>query len=200
MMEFIKNYWSEILSILGASAWLPVVIIPLINHFSKIQATILDAHILVDGHSRAAYKDEEKIGTYLLLALNLFSSKLTLFARKIVVKVRLKNGAYLNAELSDFSSITSYNKDGSKNTFEVPIGQEFNVSRTIHQGVDNIKYIALLVENANFQYVQDISEIEIKIYFTSKCRELFSKKITLYLSDFPTHNPSHMIRRVVRYI
>lgn len=198
MLEFIKNYWSEILSIVGAAAWLPIIIIPVVNHFRKMQATILDSHILTNGKGISAYKKEEKNGIILMLVLNLFVKRTTLFAQKISMNVHLKNGAVLNTELLDFSTLTVNNSNGTKSNFDVPMEQEFNVSRTIYHDVDNIKYIAILVESANFSSVDEISKIEMTIFYTSRYKKFFSKKLILSSLDFPTFNSAKLIEKVER--
>ena len=196
MLEFISNHWTEILSVIGAAAWLPIIINPIINHFCKIQATVLDFKILTDGKSSCTLAQGEKKGTILLLVLNLFTEKMTIFARNISVKVKLNSGAILNTELLDYSAITSNNDNGTESMFIVPAEQEFNVSRTIHKGIDNIKYISMLVENASFSSAKEIDEIEINLYYSKKKKKIFSKKIVLSISDFPTYNTSHLIRKV----
>ncbi len=203
MLEYIKENCMEILSIIGAAAWLPIVFGPIIrgiiNYFRKIQATILDSRILTDGQGVSVGKRQIKKGTILMFATNLFIEKTTVFARKISVKVELKNGAKLNTELLDFSTITSNNDDKTKSIFNVPIDKEFNISRTIHPNIDNIKYIAVLVESADFARIDEISEIHIRLFYHSLKCKLFSKKIVIRSSDFPTFNSSHLIDMVERF-
>ena len=97
MENFIKDNWPEILSIIGAAAWLPIVFVPLINaiinHFRKLQATVLDARVLSDGKGISVGKKSIKTGTILLFVSNLFIKKTTIFAKNISIKVKLNNGA-----------------------------------------------------------------------------------------------------------
>ena len=146
MIDFIKTYWSEILSIIAAAAWLPIMVPQIINHFRKIHTTVLESHILTNGKGISAFTRKEKNGTILMLVMNLFVKNTTVFAHSFSIKVRLKNGATMNAELLDFSTLTSNNDDGSKSCFNVPIEHEFNIARTVHPNVDNIKCMSLLVE------------------------------------------------------
>lgn len=52
MLELITKYWSEILSVVGAAAWLPVIFPPIINHFRRIQSTVFLTidYLQMDGH------------------------------------------------------------------------------------------------------------------------------------------------------
>ena len=61
MIEFIKEYWSEILSVIGAAAWMPFIFSPIINFFRKVQVTVLDSRILSYGYLTSAI-DREKDG------------------------------------------------------------------------------------------------------------------------------------------
>ena len=197
MGDFITDNWTEILSIIGAAAWLPIVFSPIIkciiNHFRKMQVAILDSRVLTDGRGVSVGKKQIKKGTILMLVTNIFINKTTIFAREISVKVKLNNGATLNTELLDFSTLTSNNDNKTTSVFNVPVAEEFNISRTIHPNVDNIKYIAVLVESANFAKIDEISEIEIRLFYRGMNCKLFSKKIVIKSSDFPTFNSSHLI-------
>ena len=201
-MDFIKENWTEILSVVGAAAWLPIVFKPIIrgviNYFRKVNAATLDSRVLTNATSESVGRKEKIKGTILLLTVNLFVKEITLFARKLSVKVTLKNGTVSNCEMLDFSTLTSNNDDGTESTFDVPVKDEFNISRTIHPNVDNIKFVAVLVKSATFSNIDEISDIEIRLYYRNIKCDLFSKTITLKPSDFPTFNSSHLIDAVER--
>ena len=199
MIEFIKEYWSEILSVIGAAAWMPIIFSPIINFFRKVQVTVLDSRILSNGYMTSAIDREKKTGTIILMTLNFFIKKITLFAKKIDVSVKLNNGASLKTEILDFANITSENTDrGTYSDFFVPINQEFNISRTIKPNVDNIKYLAILVESASFLKIDEVSEIEIRLFYSEKKCKFFSKKVVLKFEDFPRFNASRLIDEVER--
>ena len=141
----------------------------------------------------AAERKQKKEGTILLLATNMFIKNATFFARKIIVDVKLKNGACLKTEILDFSGITSNNSDGTESTFDVSVKNEFNISRTLFPNEDNIKYIAVLVESANFSKADEIDEITIRLCPSRIFNNVFVKKITIKFEDFPTFNSSHLI-------
>lgn len=183
------------LSVIGAAAWLPIIISPIINCFRKVQATVLDLRLLSNGESFSALRGERKSGAILLLALNFYINKVTLYARNISVSVFLTNGAQLTTVLLDYSIITSNSGNGVSTTYTVPIEQEMNISRTIHPSVDNIKYIALLVENAPTLTVEEIQRIEIRLYTNGTRWNVFSKKIVIFAEDFPVYNATQLIQK-----
>lgn len=199
MKEFIAQNWAEILSVVGAAAWLPIIISPLMNCFRRVKATVLDSRILTNGHGVSVRKKQRKNGTILMIVANMFIKKVSFFARDISVKVKLKNGAKLNCEILDFSTLTSNNDDGSTSGFAVPDEKEFNISRTIHPDTDNIKYIAVLVESANFSKIDEIEEVEINLYYFSKKLSALSKKVLLKNEDFPTFNSANLISVVEHF-
>ena len=198
MLEFIKNNWTEILSVVGAAAWLPIVFSCLLNCFRKIHITILDSRVLTDAFCVAAERKQKKKGTILLLATNMFIKNATFFARKLFIDVKLINGACLKTEILDFSGIISNNYDGTKSIFNVSAEYEFNISRTLRPNEDNIKYIAVLVESANFSKVDEIDQINIRLCSSRIFNKIFAKRITIKLEDFPTFNSSHLIDNVER--
>ena len=199
-MKFIKENWTEILSIIGAAAWLPIIFKPIIrgiiNCFRKVRVTALDSRVLTNATAVSVWNEEKIGGTILMLTVNLYIKDITLFAKKISVKVTLKDKTVSNCEMLDFSTITSHNDDGTESTFHVPIKEEFNISRTINPNVDNIKHIAAIVKSTTFSNIDEISEIEIRLFYRKKECNLFSKKILLKPSDFPKFNSSHLIDSV----
>lgn len=202
MLEFIKENWTEILSIFGAAAWLPIIFKPIIravmNYFRQLHIATLDSRILTNATSISVGRKEKIKGTIILLTVNFFIKDITLFAKNISVMVKLKDGTVSNCETLDFSTLTSNNDDGTESTFDVRIKDEFNISRTINPNVDNIKFIAVLVKSATFSNIDEISEIEIRLFYRNIKCNLFSKRIILKPSDFPTFNSSHLLDTVER--
>ena len=200
MKEFFTENWTEILSIVGALAWIPILFCPIINYLRVMQGTLLDCKILTNGKGVSAGQKEKKQGTILMIAINLFINKVTIFAKFISIKVKLKNGAVLNTELLDFSTLESNNDDSTKSVFMVPIEYELNVSRTIHCNVDNIKFVSFLVESASFSSIDEVDEIVMRFYYFGNRCKLFSKKVTLVSSEFPRFNTSGLIRQVEKVL
>lgn len=173
-----------ILSLLGALAWIPILIVPVFDHFRKLHIVPLDFRILTNAYGVSADKKSKKKGTILILVLNVFIRKTTIFCKKIMAKVVLKNGTTLKTELLDFSTLTSNNDDGTKSTFAVPEGQEFNISRTVHADIDNLRYVSFLAENGSFETLDDVKEIQLILYFG----KLFRKKVRINCEEFPKFN------------
>ncbi len=185
------NTTTFILSIIGATAWLPVIFSPIINFFRKIQITLLDSITLINAVGVSKGNKEKKNGTVLMLVLNIYINKLTIFAKNISASITLKNGTKLKTELLDFSTLTSHNVNNTDSIFNIDKEMEFNISRTIYANVDNIKYVAFLVENGNFSSIDDIKEI--KLYL--KTGKYFSKKSTITNAEFPKFNSTHLIKK-----
>lgn len=185
------NTTAFILSIIGAAAWLPVIFSPIINFFRKIQITLLDSTTLTNAIGVSAGKKEKKNGTVLMLVLNIYINRLTIFAKNISANIILKNGTELKTELLDFSTLTSHNVNNTNSTFNIEKEMEFNISRTIYANVDNIKYVAFLVENGNFSSINDIEKIEIYL----KIGKHLSKKATIINDEFPKFNSTHLIEK-----
>ena len=95
-----------ILGILGALAWLPIIGSSVIDHFRKLRIVSLDSYVLTNAEGISAGKKSKKTGTILMLALNLFIRKTTIFAKSILLTVELKNKTKLQAELLDFATLS----------------------------------------------------------------------------------------------
>ncbi|MCI9333053.1 MAG: hypothetical protein HFG05_12945 [Oscillibacter sp.] len=183
-----KIDWTLVLSIIGASAWLPIIATPIINTLRKIQVALIDCEVLTSGIA-ISYDKKEKHGTILLLALNLYVESVDFFPTDISAKVKLLSGAVSNAVLLDGSTVVSNNGNGTKSKFKIPLEWEWNISRTIHHNSDNVKVVAFLVENIAFQQAQDIGTIKIIL----RSGKLSKKTIEINNSQFPHFNSSGML-------
>ena len=189
--------FTTVVSIVGAAAWIPIVIKPIYNFFRKIHIAPLDIRILTNAFGVSAGEKEKKYGTIMMLSLNIYIKELPLFAKNICSTVFLKNGTKLKTELLDFASLTSNNDNGTKTMFEIHPVQELNITRTIHPNVDNVKYVAFLVENANFKSPEDIEKI---ILYLGGYKWWNTKKSTIYIDSFPKFNSTHMFDRCEKVI
>ena len=176
-------------SFIGAAAWIPIIIKPICNYFRRVHIAPLDIRVLTDAFGVSANRKEKKIGTIILLALNIYIKESPLFAKNISSTVILKNGTKLKTELLDFSTLTSDNDDDTQSIFNIHMTQELNITRTIHPNVDNIKYVAFLVENANFKSPEEINKIKIRL---GKNKWLGVKEATVLYDSFPKFNSTHM--------
>lgn len=176
--------WAFVLSVIGALAWVPIIITPIVNTFRKVHATLFEGRVLSNGKAIPAGKKEAKGGTILLLCLDVFSKGVDFFPTEISAQIVLKGKTVSNATLLDCSTVIANNDDGTKSRFKIPLDMEWNVSRSIHKNSDNIKIVAFLVENVAFNQLYDIDEIEI-VLCSSK---LFKKKIKIQNDQFPFFN------------
>ena len=181
--------FTTIASVVGAAAWIPIIIKPICNYFRKIHIAPLDIRILTNAFGVSANRKEKKQGSILLLALNIYIKELPLFARNISATVILKNGAKLKTELLDFSTLTSNNDDDTKSIFNIHISQELNITRTIHPNIDNIKYVSFLVESANFRKPEEIDIIKLSLGGNKWWNR---KTVKISCDEFPTFNSTQM--------
>lgn len=182
--------WSFILSILGAAAWLPIIATPLVDARRKISASLLECRILTNGIGVSAITEEKKVGVLVMLVVNIFRKNVDYYPTSIQAVFKSKDGRTYNAEILDFSAITSNNEDG-KTHFSIPVDMEFNVSRTIRGNADNIKAVAFLVEGAAFKSLSEIQEICINLNFG----RWNSKTIKILAPDFPRFNSTRILSR-----
>ena len=173
--------WALVLSIIGAAAWVPIIATPVINLFRNVSAILIDSRILTNGTGVSAEKKEKKNGTILILFINVHIKNVDFFPTDISAKIKLMSGAISNAVLLDCSTVVSNNEKGRRIIFTFPHDMEWNVYRTIHGNADNIKAVAFLAENAAFQQLQDIDEIEIILHKD----KLLRKTIKIRHSQFP---------------
>ena len=62
--------------------------------------------------------------------------------------------------------------------------------------VDNIKYIGLLAENASFDAINDIDEIEIDISVGGIVSKFNKKKVKIVSDYFPRFNSSSLLKNI----
>lgn len=180
-----------ILSILGALAWIPIIGSAIIDHFRKLNIVPLDARVLTNAQGVSAGQKCKKNGTVLMLAINLFIRKTTLFAKTISLTVTLKNKTKLHTELLDFATLASNNDDGSTSVFDLPDGSGLNSYRTIKADEDNLKFVAFLVESGHFESINDIETMKITIQYS----RWFKKTVTLSSDEFPRFNSTRLLEK-----
>lgn len=180
-----------ILSVLGALAWFPIIGSAVIDHFRKLRVVPLDSRVLTNAEGISAGKKSKKTGTILMLALNIFIKKTTIFAKSISLTVILKNKTKLQAELLDFATLSSNNNDGTTSVFVIPEGLELNSYRTIRADEDNLKFVAFLVESGTFQSIDDVEKLKICVQYGV----WFKKKVTITNEDFPRFNSTRLLEK-----
>lgn len=188
--------WSLVLSIIGALAWIPIIIIPFINSNRKINVSFLEYRILTNGFGVSAVTKKRKNGVLFLMVVNFFTKNHNYYPTRIDGEFKTKNGQKYYAELLDFSTITSNNDDGTKTTFCVPVEMEFNISRTVKSNTDNIKLVSFLVEKATFSQLTDIEEIRIIL----RSGKFQKKSIKITKKDFPRYNSTNILDKFEKQI
>ena len=183
--------WTRVLSIIGALAWLPIIVMPLINRLRKVRANLFEFRVLSNGVAISAGERVEKRGAIILLVLNMFVRELDYYPTHISAKVRLKNDKEYNATLTDFSSAISVNDNGTISRFFIPAEFEFNISRTIRKNADNIKCMSVLLEGINDLQLTDIREIAICL----KSGVFERKNVVIREAQFPFFNGTEFLAK-----
>lgn len=188
--------WTFILSIIGAAAWIPIVIIPIINRFRKIHINLFEYRALTNGICRPVAESKYRSGVIILLVINMFIKNVDYYPVKVKAKIKLKDKREYNAELLDIYNVTSNNDNGTISHFLPPHELVFNLSRTISKNVDNVKIISFFVEDVNELNLIDIDTIAIEFYSGS-----FNKKMVVIDSSlFPLFNSTQFIGQYERYV
>lgn len=183
--------WTLVLSIIGALAWIPIIITPIINALRRVHASLFEGRVLSNGKAIPAGAQEAKEGTILLLCLDMYLKNVDFFPTEISAKITLTSGTTSNAILLDCSTVIANSSDGTKSRFRIPLDMEWNVSRTIHKNSDNIKIVAFLVENASFQNLYDIETIEIVLHSSKLC----GKNFKICNTKFPRFNAPFVLSK-----
>jgi len=183
--------WTLVLSIIGAAAWIPFIVVPIINIFQKIHINLLEYRSLSNGLCRAINESQYRSGVIIMLVINMFIKNVDYYPEKVKTKIILKDKSEYNAELSDISNVNSANDDGTFSYFCPPYELEFNVSRTIRKNIDNVKFISFFVEGINELNLIDIDTIVMEFY-----SGFLNKKVVVIDSDqFPSFNGTNIIKQ-----
>ena len=182
MLEFIKKYWNEGLSVLAIIVTLlPFVINLITNRSRKIYANIVDYSIVTNAVV-SNYNDSEKLhGTLILLAVNLFIPFKSFFVEDYEITAKLKSGTASKAVIAD-GSLTIHR--GTRNmNFSIPSSYNFNLHKEIICEQDNIRIFEIMFVDASIVDIDNIEYIEFK--FANKKQV---KTITLESNHFPKFN------------
>lgn len=154
--------WQLLLSIIGAAAWLPIVIDWLISRFRNIHYILIDQGIVSNASVTYTKNNLQtvKTGMQIIIALNFFVYNKPFFPEKITCKLKLKNGAVHEAELYE-GIITYYDIIHQQHFFNFPIEYDMNINRSIHCNTDNVRVLCFFFEDLNLHSDDNISEIEI---------------------------------------
>lgn len=181
--------WTIFLSVLGACAWIPIIVIPFYKYSKKIRFKLLDYQILTDAKSKRSFCDEVYEGTILLLCLNLYNPGYDFFAAKTLVKVYTDNNTF-NALPLEYSN-TICKENNNEYCFEIKEEQDFGKDMLIINNCKNIKFIAVFIPDSNISSEVFIKRIDIKFE-----ENFFRKKhIKINKDDFPEIFSEGMINK-----
>ncbi len=178
MLEFFKENW---LSLIGALAWLPIVVELLMNLFRRVHGVYLDRHFIHDLKFTKVRNGKKtvKTGMVLILAINLFVYKQSFFPKKINCCVTLKNGAKHHSTLYEGGIGYSDTEEPlRKYVFSFPQELNMNMKRAIFANQDNIRIIPFFFENLNMSNDENIKKIVITFH-----GRIFNKKLTVKNTD-----------------
>lgn len=191
MIEFIIKYWAQILSIVGAAAWIPLVI----AHFSlkhrKLSATVVDYRIIENAFVSDSSGENKITGTILILAMNCFVTEKSLFAKDYKIKVFLKEDTQANGIVFDGDTKERYK--GKEKILEIPQEYNFNLHREIIHDKDNVRIFPLLFRNVAFDNIASIEKIVFKFKGNKE-----TKKLVVEQKDIPVHNRMGLIWRFMK--
>lgn len=178
MKEFLAANW---LALIGALAWLPILIEIILNLFRKCHFVYLDKRFIynvsVTFKNNGFSKTED--GMVFIMALNLFVYKYPFFPKKIECLLKLQNGAEHRAKLYEGKLGYSDSEQQSGNhIFNFPDVFNMNTSRAIFADKDNIRILPFFFENLNMKNDDSIKQITITFY-----GRFFKKKITMKNAD-----------------
>ena len=178
---------SLVLSIIGAAAWVPIIINSIIEVFRKIHYVYLDRKIISDVVETKNVNGTviQKKGMNIILGLNLFVYGKPYFPHQISCEIVLKDGPVHTA--NNYEGTIRYTDTIKQpNNISMPIryvlffpfNVNANVNRAVHSNIDNVRILPFFIENLNLQSDDNIKYIKIKF----KGR-FFTKSIILNSDD-----------------
>ena len=183
ILEFLKNYWDECLSVLS----ILVALVPLIIDCIKVRkrtifVNVVDYNIITNAKVSNCDNSESKEGTFLLLAANLFVPDKSFFVEEYEISATLKSGTVSKAMITD-GTFTIHNNNKKDVEFVVPSMYNFNLHKEIICEQDNIRIFQIMLLNSNIKGIDEISSIN----FSFKNKGC-SKNITIETTPFPNFN------------
>ena len=178
MKEFLSENW---LALIGALAWLPVLIEILISFARRIHYVYLDKHFVYNANATFINNGEKTIksGMVFVMALNLFVYKQPFFPRSIICKMTLKDGAKHSTNIYEGGlGYTDTEIPQRSHLFTFPENLNININRAIFADQDNIRVLPFFFENLNMSSDKNIDKIEIIFY-----GRVIKKKIKIKNSD-----------------
>lgn len=191
MLDFLKNYWDESLSVLSIIvALLPAIINIVVNWFCKMYCVFLDEHFVYNVHNAKILKDGKHIvqnGCVLILALNIFLYGRSFFPYKITCKLKFKNGSQIISKMYEGGIGYSDNNNPPQNhVFKFDNELNMNTNRLIVSNKDNLRIIPFFLDNVNIQNLESVRKVIIKFH-----GHILKKKLVLLPSQCVYKNLIH---------
>lgn len=170
---------SMILGIIGAAAWLPIIITPILKFFAHIDGKLIDAKFLINAIHAKNSADMQLNGTIVLMAINFYVPGYDFFALNTKISIKTNFGK-INAILLDYSNTQCKNSDGTLTNYKVENKYDLNKDMLIFSHKSNIKFISIFLPNTDLKCLNDIKEIMI----TFK-RKICCKSVKIKSKSFP---------------
>ncbi|MDD5018530.1 MAG: hypothetical protein PHO15_10585 [Eubacteriales bacterium] len=170
-----------IVSIIGACAWIPILITLLRKN--RILGSIIDYDLvnMVD----TSYRDKDGTtrtisGGYLVLGLSIFVTKNVFIFNDMEVKIVLSNGSMIEGKL--VSTVLNLNEpDGSHSTFDIPIEYDLLCNKIFKSNAVNNFCLRILLEGHKISTPNEIEKIVLYFIKTKRNR----KRLTFTKKDIP---------------
>lgn len=170
-----------VLSIIGAAAWIPILIEIMLKIFRRIHCVYLDRHIVynVTNTSFDNGRMTQSTGMIVILALNLFVYDKPYFPKEIKCEVKLKDNAVHEGICSEsVIEYTDVQNPYKKHRFVFPVQSNINFYRSLTPNTDNVRILPFFIENINMRNDDNIKSITLKF----KGR-ILTKKIVIKHED-----------------
>lgn len=183
MLDFLKNYWNECLSVLAIF----VALVPIFFEYFKIKhrkiyANVVDYYIIKNAQVCNCYDSEKETGALLLLAINLFVPHESFFVEKYEINARLTSGTISKAIITD-GCLTIHKNDNKDAEIIIPSDYNFNLHKEIICEQDNIRIFEIMLLDSTVENISDVESIEF-VFKNSKGKKI----ITIGTEHFPNFN------------
>ena len=163
MIEILKNYWDEILSVLAIIVVLTPPVIKFIwNYFCKLRFVFLDKHIVYNATGRILQGNTriDCTGCIMILALKIFIYERSFFPHKVSCKIKMKNGSEIYAPMFEGSiAYTDTDIPPRYHKFRFPNEYNMNLNRVVESNKDNLRIIPFFLTDVNLQSFDNIEKI-----------------------------------------
>lgn len=183
MKDFLAENW---LPIIGALAWLPILINIFVKLLRKIHCVYLDKDFIFSATAHLVHHNgvsTQKTGMVFMMALNLSIYNQSFFSQKITCTLKLNKGPKHKASL--YVGSISYNDPQDPHEthfFDFPEAYDIDLHRTIYANQDNVRVLPFFFENLNMKNDENIKKIIIRFKGS-----VFQKKIRIKNSDCSNH-------------